>query len=150
MKMNPDYEEFLKCLNDHKVRYLVVGAHAVSYYTRPRFTKDLDILIEPSLQNARRILQALKDFGFISLKISLKDLSDPKSIIQLGVAPNRVDLIGSIEGVSFKAAWKKRVSGIYGKEDVAYLSLKDLVRTKEISGRDQDKMDLKYLKKIKK
>jgi len=150
MKMNPDYEGFLKCLNDHKVRYLVVGAHAVSYYTRPRFTKDLDILIEPSLQNARRILQALKDFGFISLEISLKDLSDPKSIIQLGVVPNRVDLIGSIEGVSFKAAWKNRVSGIYGKEDVAYLSLKDLVRTKEISGREQDKLDLKYLKKIKK
>src|SRR5881628_2306867 len=89
-----DYEEFIAALNAHGVRYLVVGAHAVAFHARPRATKDLDVLIEPSAANARKVLAALRDFfGGVELGYSEQDVTDPRWIIQLGVAPVRIDLM---------------------------------------------------------
>ena len=89
-----DYEEFIAALNVHGVRYLVVGAHAVAFHARPRATKDLDVLIEPTVANARKVLAALRDFfGGVELGYSEQDVIDPRWIIQLGVAPVRIDLI---------------------------------------------------------
>ena len=89
-----DYEEFIAALNAHGVRYLVVGAHAVAFHARPRATKDLDVLIEPTAANARKVIAALRDFfGGVELGYSEQDVTDPRWIIQLGVAPVRIDLI---------------------------------------------------------
>ncbi len=96
---SPDYEEFIAALNAHGVRYLVVGAHAVAFHARPRATKDLDILLEPSPENAWRALAALRDFfGGADLGYTVEDLTDPRWIIQLGVAPIRIDLLAEIPG----------------------------------------------------
>lgn len=87
-----DYEEFIAALNAHGVRYLLAGAHAVAFHARPRATKDLDILIEPTVANARHALAALRDFfGGADLGYMVEDLTAPEWIIQIGVAPVRID-----------------------------------------------------------
>ncbi|MDO9576103.1 MAG: hypothetical protein Q7J55_06205 [bacterium] len=149
MSVNKDYEGFFECLNLHEVKYLIVGAYAVAYYTRPRFTKDIDILIETSVENAKKAVAALKDFGFGDIGVSLEDLCDPNTIIQLGIAPNRIDIMCSIEGVEFDNIWQNRVKGKYGNQNVFFISLDNLMKTKRAVGREQDKLDLKYLEKLK-
>lgn len=149
MSVNKDYEEFFECLNLHEVKYLIVGAYAVAYYTRPRFTKDIDILIETSVENAKKTLAAFNNFSFGDIGVSLEDLCDPNTIIQLGIAPNRIDIMCSIEGVEFDDIWQNRVKGKYGNQNIFFISLDDLRKTKRAVGREQDKLDLKYLEKLK-
>ena len=146
-----DYEEFIAALNAHGVRYLVVGAHAVAFHARPRATKDLDILIDPAPANARRALAALRDFfGGADLGYSVEDVADPRWIIQLGVAPIRIDLISEIPGLaSFEAAWKNRVSARFGSVPAHYIGLDELIRAKEAVRRPQDRADLHILQRAK-
>jgi hypothetical protein len=146
-----DYEEFIAVLNAHGVRYLVVGAHAVAFHARPRATKDLDILIDPTPANARRALAALQEFfGGADLGYSVEDVTDPQWIIQLGVAPVRIDLISEIPGLaSFGAAWRKRVSARFGSVPAHYIGLDELIRAKEAVRRPQDRADLRILERAK-
>ncbi len=147
MKSSKDFEDLLGYFNARGVEYLVVGAHAFAFHAKPRFTKDLDLLVRSSPENARRILQALDDFGFGSVGLSAQDFVGPEQIIQLGVAPNRVDLITSIDGVSFEDAWEGRVAGRYGAHPAFFLGLRELVRNKRASGRPQDLADLAELRR---
>jgi predicted nucleotidyltransferase len=142
-----DYEEFIAALNAHGVRYLVVGAHAVAFHARPRATKDLDILIEPSAANAERILTALRDFlGGVDLGYTVEDVINPRWIIQLGVAPVRIDLLSEIPGLpSFEAAWKRRVDAQFGSVAAHYIGLDDLISAKEETNRIQDRADIRVL-----
>jgi hypothetical protein len=146
-----DYEEFIAALNAHGVRYLIVGAHAVALHARPRATKDLDILIDPTPANGRRVLAALSEFfGGIDLGYSVEDVTDPRWIIQLGVAPIRIDLISDIPGLaSFDAAWKNRVDARFGSIPAYYLALDELISTKEAVHRPQDRADLRILERAK-
>lgn len=146
-----DYEEFIAALNAHGVRYLVVGAHAVAFHARPRATKDLDILIDPTPTNARRALAALRDFfGGAELGYSVEDVTDPRWIIQLGAAPVRVDLLSEIPGLaSFDAAWRNRVSARFGTVPAHYIGLDELIRAKEAARRPQDRADLRILQRAK-
>ena len=128
------------------VRALVVGAHAVAFHAKPRFTKDLDLLVEPTKENGRRIVQALDDFGFGSVGLEAKDFAEPGMIIQLGIAPNRIDLLTSIERVTFARAWAGRVLGRFGSREVFYLGREELIRAKEAAGRPQDEIDLQWLR----
>ena len=93
MRVEKDFEEFLESLNIHNVKYLIIGAYAVTFYAAPRNTGDLDIFIENSKTNAIKILKALENFGFESLGITTEDLMKQDMIIQLGIEPNRIDLI---------------------------------------------------------
>ena len=113
-----DCEEFIAALNAHGVRYLVIGAHAVAFHARPRATKDLEVLLEPTAENARRALAALRDFfGGADLGHTVEDLLDPQWIVQLGVAPVRIDFLSEIPGFfSFEAAWKNRVDAQFGAD----------------------------------
>ncbi len=146
-----DYEEFIAALNAHGVRYLVVGAHAVAFHARPRATKDLDILIEPTRANARRTLAALRDFfGGAALGYTVEDVINPRWIIQLGVAPVRIDLLSEIPGLmSFETAWKDRVDARFGSVPAHYIGLDDLIRAKEETDRAQDRADVRVLHRIK-
>lgn len=144
MSTNKDFEEFLECLNQKKVRYLIVGAYAVAFYTRPRFTKDIDILVDTSSENRERIIKALEDFGFGDIGLSPSDFQTGY-IIQLGVAPNRIDIMCSIEGVEIESAWDNRIKGYYGNEEVFFIGLKDLIKAKQTSAREQDRLDLRQL-----
>jgi len=111
-----DYEEFIGAFNARGVRYLVVGAHALALHAQPRATRDLGILVDPTTANARRILAALRDFfGGADLGYSARDIVDPGWVLQLGVAPVRIDLFPAIPGLkSFGAAWKNRVDARFG------------------------------------
>jgi predicted nucleotidyltransferase len=147
-----DYEEFIAALNAHGARYLIVGAHAVAFHARPRATKDLDILLESTADNARKVLAALREFfGGADLGYTVEDLTAPDWIIQLGVAPVRIDLLTDILGFSrFEDAWKNRVVGRFGSVATNYLGLEDLIRAKEAADRLQDRADVRVLRRVKK
>jgi predicted nucleotidyltransferase len=150
MKVEKDYEELFKFLNRHKVKYCIIGAYAVAFYIKPRYTKDIDLLIEASVENSERIVKALDDFGFKSLKLSSKDFRAKGKIIQLGYEPLRVDFLTSVQGCSFKEAWENREIGDYGAERIYFIGLDDLIKIKKRSNRLQDKIDLELLLKAKK
>jgi len=105
MRAEKDFEEFLKSLNRHKVKYLIVGSFAVAFYARARYTKDMDILIEPNPENGKRIVKALAEFGFGSLHLTERDFCKKGNIIQLGYEPVRIDMLTSLEGCGFKRVW---------------------------------------------
>jgi len=122
-----DFEEFLESFNETGVRYLVVGAHAVAFHARPRATKDLDLFIDPTRDNAERVLAAIRIFfGGSDLGLSVDDLLDPDAIVQLGVAPIRIDLLCSLSGIRFEEAWRNRAEGAFGGVKTQFLSLNDL------------------------
>jgi predicted nucleotidyltransferase len=143
-----DYEEFVESLNRSGARYLIIGAHAVAFHARPRATKDFDLLIEPTPENAERVLAAIRHFLGTDLGLTSEDLSTPGRIVQLGVAPSRIDLLAGISGVGdFLAAWERRVDAPFSDVPAHYLSLDDLIQAKASTGRDQDKADLRVLKR---
>ncbi len=149
MKVEKDYEEILKLFNRHKVKYCIIGAFAVALYARPRYTKDIDIFIDSSPENAKKIIKALAEFGFEDLDLSEDDLCQKGNIIQLGYEPLRVDIVTSLSGISFDQAWKSKVGADHGREKVYFIGLDDLIQTKKQSGRPQDKVDLDLLIKVK-
>jgi len=140
-----DFEELLRLFNKYRVRYCIVGAYAVAFHARPRYTKDIDFLVKPSIENGRKIVIALEDFGFNALKLTSKDFTKSKRFIQLGYEPVRIDLITSISGCSFEQIWKHRVRGRYGREQAWFIGLRELIRNKRLSGRPQDKADIEIL-----
>lgn len=143
-----DYEEFVESLNASGARYLIVGAHAVAFHARPRATKDFDVFIEPTPENVERVLAAIRDFLGSDLGLAAKDLSTPGRIVQLGVAPSRIDLLSRLASrLDFASAWKSRVDAKFGDADAHYLSLDDLIQEKERADRDQDRADLRSLRK---
>lgn len=150
MKTEKDFEELLKLFNKNKVRYCIVGAYAVAFYAEPRYTKDMDIFVEPDKDNARRIIKSLAEFGFKSLTLEEKDLIRKGKIIQLGYEPVRIDLITSIEGCDFKEVWKNRAIGSYGKQKVIFIGFDELIKNKKKSGRKQDNVDISILMSRKK
>ena len=101
MRLEKDFEKLLGLFNKHNVRYCIVGAYAVAFYATPRYTGDMDILVEPNIENGRKVIEALKEFGFSSLKLKESDFAKEEVIIQLGYAPVRVDLLTSIDGCKF-------------------------------------------------
>ncbi|OGR52268.1 MAG: hypothetical protein A3I11_05470 [Elusimicrobia bacterium RIFCSPLOWO2_02_FULL_39_32] len=144
-RVEKDYEEFLRLLNKHKVKYCIVGGFAVGFHAFPRYTKDIDILVEPTLVNGRKICDVLKEFGFSSLNLTAEDFSLPKQIIQLGYEPVRIDLITSVKGCSFQEIWKNKVIANYGNTKVYFAGLKKLIKIKNKTGRSQDRSDIEKL-----
>ncbi len=145
MKTEKDYEEFLELLNRHSVRYCIIGAFAVAFHARPRYTKDIDILVEATSENAKKILAALNEFGFGSLNLTAEDFSTEGNIIQLGYEPVRIDIITSIKGLDFDDVWQNKVLGLYGEHIVNYIDRQNLIRAKKLSDRTQDRADLELL-----
>ena len=149
MDVEKDYEDLLKLLRKHKVRFCLVGAYALAFHGYPRFTKDIDIFVEPSIANAERIVKALEEFGFRSLKLKATDFSKKGNVIQLGYEPLRVDILTAIDGITFDDLWKHKKSGCYGTTRIFFISRKDLIKNKKASGRKQDMADLEVLLKKK-
>lgn len=129
----------------HRVRALIVGAHAVAFHAKPRFTKDIDILVEPCPENAASLVAALEEFGFGEIGLTPSDFVEPGRIVQLGFPPSRIDIITSIGGVSFEEAWSGRVSGTYGSQEVLYIGKAELIRSKRAAARPQDLVDVANL-----
>lgn len=140
-----DFDELFAAFNARNVRAVVVGGYAFAFHAKPRYTRDIGVFIEPTTENAMRVLAALDDFGFGGLGLTLADFSTPGQTIQLGMPPNRIDLLTVIDGVSFDEAWAGRVAGRYGGQPVHYIGRVDLIRNKRASGRPQDLADLDAL-----
>lgn len=149
MSLNRDFEDLLHCLNGVHAKYLVVGAYAVIYYTEPRYTKDLDLWAEPTTENAEKVLLALKRFGAPVKELTLKDLTNPTMVYQIGIEPNRVDILMGVGSLSFKRAWKNKTVSRYGKERCYLINRKDLIQAKKDAGRSQDRLDIERLSKVK-
>jgi hypothetical protein len=145
MPLSKDLRELLALLNSNEVEYLVVGAFAVAYYGYPRYTGDLDLLVQANEQNARRILRALEEFGFGSLGITQQDFLSPGQVIQLGVRPNRIDILSSLSGVSFADAWASRQKGSLEGISTQFIGLDALIRNKRTTGRARDLGDVDEL-----
>jgi len=143
--MNSDFREFIDALNDHDVRYLIVGAYAVALHGHPRYTKDLDIWIDRSRENAEKLLQALGDFGFGELALSVDDFMEPETVIQLGYPPNRIDLIVDLSGVDFDTCYAARVGVDIDGIQASFIDLSHLKENKRATGRHQDLADLENL-----
>jgi hypothetical protein len=146
MKLNKDWREFIDSFNANGVEYLIVGAFAVAWHGYPRFTADIDFLVRPQISNAERVLKALRDFGFGSLDVQVEDLCRPNHILQLGVKPNRIDIITSIAGVTFEDAWASRVTGSIEGLPVFFIGIDEMILTKETTGRLQDAADAQALR----
>jgi len=134
-----------RLLNALDVRYLIVGAFAVTYHGYPRFTGDIDIFVERSQENARRLLDMIEQFGFGELNISVEDFLHEDQVIQLGVAPSRIDLLTFLSGINFEEAWTTRNYGELDGLTVPFISKELLRKNKEASGRSQDLADLDHL-----
>lgn len=148
MPLSKDLREFLELLNSDGVDYLIVGAFAVAYYGHPRYTGDLDILVRPGVDNAERVLRTLDAFGFGGLGIEGKDLESAGTVIQLGIAPNRIDLLTAISGIDFAEAWKTRELSEMDGVPVPFIGLDALIRNKEAAGRAKDRGDAEELRRI--
>lgn len=150
MALNKDFEKLLQLLNSVHAKYLVVGAYAVIFYTEPRYTKDIDLWVEPAPENAEKIYKALKKFGAPLHGLTIDDLTNPDMVFQIGVEPNRIDILMGIGKMTFEHAWKNRRSSTYGKEKVNIIDLDDLVSAKKFAGRTKDKLDMEALLAVKK
>lgn len=146
MDVPSDYEDLFKILNACRIKYLVVGAYAVMYYAEPRFTKDIDIWVIPQMNDTGKIYEALKKFGAPMRGIKPEDFNDRRMILQIGVAPVRVDILLDIPGVSFQTAWKNKRKIRYGRTPVYILGKNDLIAAKKKAGRPQDKIDEENLR----
>jgi hypothetical protein len=148
MRVESDFKKFIELLNEHKVRYLIVGGFAYSYYAEPRFTKDIDFYIDSSSVNADKMLKVLEKFGFKDVGLTRDDFQQADQFVQLGNAPLRIDIVTSIDGVIFKEAWNNRTKGKYGNLFTNFISKSDLIKNKIASGRAQDIADVEKLNKI--
>ena len=143
--LSKDFKEFIELLNENKVRYLVVGGYAVAFHGHPRYTKDLDVWIELSPDNANKILNALKKFGFGSLGLKPDDFLEGDQIIQLGYPPNRIDILTTLKGLKFEDCYKVKVEvEIHGLR-IDFIDIENLKKNKRATGRPQDIADAENL-----
>lgn len=143
--LTPDLKEFIESLNSNRVKYLVIGGYALAFHGQPRYTKDIDIWIECSPENAKSIIQALNDFGFKSLGLTETDFLVNDQIIRLGYPPNRIDLIVGALGVDFETCYTNRIEFKLDDIQLSLISIKDLIENKRATGRLQDLADIERL-----
>lgn len=141
-----DFKEFIELLIKNKVEYLIVGGYAVGIHGHPRYTGDLDIWLNPTSQNAVRILKSVNEFGFSSFKLSIEDFTKPGNVIQLGYPPLRIDLLTEIDGVSFEECFANRKEVIMEDAKVNFIGYNDLIKNKRETGRPRDMDDIDNLK----
>jgi hypothetical protein len=145
VKLPPDWKELIDCLSARRVRFLVVGAHALAIHGRPRATGDLDLLVEPTPANAARLGAALADFGFTALAEEAAKFAVPDRMATLGREPLRIDIMTSISGVSFGEAWRGRLRARAGQRVIGFLGRREFLRNKRASGRPKDLLDVALL-----
>ena len=139
----PDFSEFLRLLNSHNVRYLLVGGYAVGYYGYPRATADMDIWVEICPENVEKVIAALADFGFNGVEPEL--FAKDKQVLRMGVPPLRIELLTGVSGVEFASCYAARLVANLGEVEVSLISLEDLKINKAASGRYKDLNDLEHL-----
>lgn len=138
----------LNALNDAGAEYLVVGAHALAAYGPPRSTGDFDIWVRPTRENATRVWAALETFGAPRQRLTVDDFVAPNSVYQIGVAPNRIDILTSIDGVEFEDSWKNRKQIQINGIEVSVIGREELLKNKRATGRPKDLADVAWLEQM--
>ncbi len=143
--LNPDFKEMLSALCDHKAEFLLVGGYAMAAHGLPRATGDIDLWVNPTEANAVRVMGALADFGAPMGDLTLKDLSTPGIVFQMGLPPNRIDIITKIDAVNFDEAYKNRIEVELDGLTISVIGQQDLLTNKRATGRAKDKADADWL-----
>lgn len=141
----PDFKDFLKLLNSNKVEYLLIGGYAVGYYGYSRATADMDIWVAIHPDNAAKLVDVLREFGFGVEELSVELFLAENNVIRMGVPPFRLEVLTSISGVGFEECYRERTIDILDGVEVSLISLKHLKANKKASGRLKDLSDLEYL-----
>jgi hypothetical protein len=147
IQLSRDWTEFLSLLISRRMRFVLVGGHAVAGHGEPRLTEDLDVFVERSPANAKKLRQAPVDFGFGHLAPTAAELARPHKVFMLGHKPWRIDILTSIDGVTFGQAWKSRVKAAFNVEPLYVIGRDMLIKNKRAAGRDQDRADVAALQK---
>ena len=142
-----DYKDILEVFNSSNVEYLVVGAYAMGNFGYTRSTHDIDLWVNKNEENAKKICDALEEFG-IPFSIEPDNFMVKDSVIQIGLAPYRIDILTDIDGVDFKSAWENKVDGIILGVQTSIVSLKDLMLNKSSTNRPKDRLDMVQLKDL--
>jgi predicted nucleotidyltransferase len=143
-----DTEKLLACLNDHNVKYVVIGATAFPVHGYVRATLDTDIFIEPVPENAKKVMKALKEFGYDLTDVSVKDLLTKKILIRQYYL--EIDIHPHVSGVNFEEVWNSKVQSSIGSVKSNFASLSALIKMKKAAKRPKDLEDLKYLEQLQK
>lgn len=146
--LNDDFREMLSALSAEAVEYLLVGAYALAAHGIPRATGDMDVWVRATPENAGRTWRALARFGAPMQEVTPEDLARADTVVQIGVAPCRIDVLTSVDGVEFEDAWEHRESAALGGLDVSVISRADLIRNKRACGRPQDLADVDALERM--
>lgn len=145
MIFEQDFIDFVQLLNDHNVKYMVVGAYALSFHGRPRHTGDLDIWIKPDKQNATKMVKVIDDFGFAPLGLKEDDFLQENYVTQLGYPPLRIDILNSISGVNFDEAYENKLDTEIEDLKISFISVNDFIKNKQAVGRAKDLGDIESL-----
>lgn len=147
-QLTSDYREMLFALLNENVDFLIVGGFAVAYHGRARSTGDIDIWVRPTAENAAKVWRALIRYRAPLAAVSEEDFVDPDTVFQIGVPPQRIDIITDIDGVDFESAWQRREINDVDGRDVPVISLQDLLENKSATGRPQDLADVSWFQKM--
>ena len=145
MEAQKDFKELLELFNKHKVEYVIVGAYALAFHGCPRYTGDLDLFVKPDSINAKKVIEAIKEFGFESLQLTADDFSSPEKVVQLGVPPIRIDIITSLTALTWEQVEAHKVKGEYGNAPVYFIGKNELIINKKSLGRHKDLADIESI-----
>jgi len=145
--LNEDYKEMLQILLNNEVKFLIVGAYAMGAQGYPRATGDFDIWVEPSPENSKKVYNSLAEFGAPLEQINTETFTGKGIIFQIGVVPRRIDILTFIDGVKFDKAYKDKENIEIEGITIPFLSKENIIKNKKATGREKDKLDVKYLKK---
>lgn len=143
--MNSDFKDLLRLLHEEKVEYLVAGGYAVIHHSQPRYTKDLDVWVKPSTENARRLMRVFARFGIPMVNLTEEDFAAVGTQLNLGVAPNQLDILTVIPGLEFDPAWETRAVTEEEGFPIYYLGKEALITAKKTAGRLQDLADIEEI-----
>jgi hypothetical protein len=146
--LNKNFKDMLRALNEAGVEYMVVGAYALAAHGHPRATGDIDFWVRADEENARRVFSALVSFGAPTHQVTVEDFATPGIVFQIGVPPERIDILTSISGVTFLNAWSSRFTIEVEGMTIPVLGLRDLLTNKQSTGRDKDAADIPAIKKL--
>ena len=146
--LNKHFREFIELLEKNKVRYLIVGGYAVGLHGFPRYTGDLDVFIAISEQNAKAVLEGIKDFGFSDLGLSENDFLEEEIVVEIGREPLKIQVLTGIDGVTFEECWIGKKEAALSGKTIPFIGIESLLENKTASGRPKDKIDLQELKRI--
>ena len=143
--LSQDFKEFVELLNKRNVEYLIVGGYAVGIHGHPRYTGDLDVWINSTVENARKMVKVLDDFGFSSFGLAEADFIKSGNVIQMGYPPFRIDILTKIDGVDFADCYQNRMIIQHDQITMSFIGINDLKKNKQASGRLKDLDDLASL-----